>query len=129
MRMQVPVILLTVLLLTLPAIAADSVSAQVSRDFRTFCDSWLDRKSGAMTCSGADGRYIAQFVRPAGHYSCEVIPTGAAAAPYVGKLCYRAITYCSSAATPEQARLGPFHQSPGYPVTEIFLFQNGVWTY
>ena len=129
MRILGPATLLTIMLLTLPAVAADSVSPQVSRSFHSFCHTWLDRKTEAMTCSGTPGCYIAQFIRHADHYTCEVIPTGTAAAPYVGKLYYRAITYQCAATTRAQARQGPFQQTPAYPVTEIFLFQNGVWTY
>ena len=133
MRPWAPAILLYALLLTLPAVAADSVGQQVTSEFQNFCRLWLHKKNDGpgmpVTCTGIPGSYVAQYCQPSKRFSCEVIPTGKSAAPYVGKLCYRAETYVCTAGTREGARQGPYHQAKGYPVTEIFLYQNGVWTY
>ena len=57
-------------------------------------------------------------------YSVELRPTGHARAPYVGLLHYTELVYSCRTVEAESCQV-----ASSVPVTEIFRFRNGRWSY
>lgn len=130
------VVLCASLLLTAPALAdpaaiPDAGDGVAERAFEQFARNWMDkvhaleeesRSKPAVKVGAQDPVYT--YRGYGDDYSTELRPTGRPNAPYVGLLRYTEHVYsCESA----QARSCSVASS--VPVTEIFRFKNGRWSY
>ena len=131
-------VLLSALLLTATAAHADSPAAlanpahtRAEASFHRFADEWmqkvraleLEHRSNP-TVKDAATRPLVTYRGYGEDYSTELRPTGHPRAPYVGLLRYTEHVYSCETMEAESCRI-----ASTVPVTEIFRYQNGRWSY
>ena len=114
-----------------PAAMADPGFERAEASFDAFAQRWMDRvhrlearhRNNPTVSEGSDGPVVT-YRGYGDDYSIELRETGYARAPYVGLLRYVEHVYsCTSLAARKCQR------AASVPVTEIFRFQDGSWTY
>jgi hypothetical protein len=131
------ILLVATLMLAAPALAQspaaipDPGQSRAEAAFDNFAKDWMakvqrmeaqNRKQPSVK-PGSQGELVT-YRGYGDDYSIELRPTGHAAAPYVGLLRYTEHVYsCRSMKANDCAVV------TSVPVTEIFRFQNGRWTY
>lgn len=113
-------------------IAGGEAAAQrAERSFATFAEAWMDRalarsqrESRAPRAEpGASGlRFTYRAVDDA--FETELRPTGRPVSPWVGMLHYTEHTY-----TCEDVHASRCRVTSSLPVTEVFRYRDGEWTY
>ena len=131
-------LLLALLLLPAASAAADSPAAvpdsghhRAERAFEAFAADWmkkvraLEEQARGNPSVGASARDPVFTYRGYGtDYSVELRPTGHARAPYVGLLRYTEHVYSCPTLRAEHCTV-----ASTVPVTEIFRYKNGRWSY
>jgi hypothetical protein len=136
--MRFALLLLCVLLLTStaalagsPADLANPVHTRAEASFLRFVERWMQKvhtleqkHRDSPTVKGGATRPLITYRGYGDEYSIELRPTGNARAPYVGLLRYTEHVYSCESMEAETCRI-----ASSVPVTEIFRFQNGRWSY
>jgi len=131
-------LLLGALLLTSTAALAGSPAAlaraghdRAEASFQRFVEDWMQKVRALEmehrdhpTVSSGAARPLVTYRGYGDDYSFELRPTGHARAPYVGLLRYTEHVYSCETAAAESCRI-----ASSVPVTEIFRYQNGRWSY
>ena len=130
--------LCALLLLAAPALAGspaairpDSGRARVEASFDRFASDWmkkvrsleLQHRSNPTVKRGATDPVVT-YRGYGADYSVELRPTGNGRSPYVGLLRYTEHVYSC-----EDMGASSCTTASSVPVTEIFRYQNGRWTY
>jgi hypothetical protein len=120
-------------LLTAPALAdppasiGDPNQARVEGQFHEFAKQWMSRvqtlQAKPVAMVGAS-QPIFTYRGYGDDYTIELRPTSHAAAPYVGLLRYTENVYSCTSADAKDCRI-----ASSVPVTEIFRYQDGHWSY
>ncbi len=103
---------------------SDPATAKMEESFRSFSGGWMQKLERAQAQNHAkapSGRY--KGYEP--DFKIQLKPTGHAAAPYVGILRYRELTYDCS----KRVAGGACAVASSSGVMEIFRFQGGRWVY
>jgi len=131
-------VLLSAMLLTAATALADSPAAlsnpaqvRAEASFQRFVEAWMEKvhalelkhRSNPTVSDGA-ARPLVTYRGYGDEYSVELRPTGHPRAPYVGLLRYTEHVYSCRTIEAESCRV-----ASSVPVTEIFRYQNGRWTY
>ena len=111
-----------------PASISDGSRSRAEDQFHQFAKTWMsnvqrlqtqDRDKPTMRAGGSSS------YRGYGEdYSVELRPTGHPSAPYVGLLRYTELMYACPSAGSTNCTV-----SSRVPVTEIFRYENGSWSY
>jgi len=131
-------VLLCALLLTSTAALAGAPAAlsrpahsRAEASFHRFVEEWMQkvhalelRHRGSPTVKSGATRPLVTYRVYGDEYSVELRPTGHARAPYVGLLHYTEHVYSCETTEAESC-----HVASSVPVTEIFRYQNGRWSY
>jgi hypothetical protein len=131
-------VLLCALLLTATAALADSPAAvsgsahnRAEASFHRFAEGWMqkvraleEKHRSNPTVKDAATRPLVTYRGYGDDYSVELRPTGHPKSPYVGLLRYTEHLYSCETMQAESCRV-----ASTVPVTEIFRYQNGRWTY
>jgi len=114
-----------------PAAISDASRSRAEDQFNQFAKTWManvqrlqtqDRDKPTVR-AGASGTQVSY--RGYGEdYSVELRPTGHPSAPYVGLLRYTELMYSCPSASSKDCSV-----SSRVPVTEIFRYENGRWSY
>ena len=114
-----------------PAAIAQGSDSGVHSSFERFADEWMQkvRKNESAARSKPTVRPGAKqpMVTYRGYgddFAIELRPTGHPSAPYVGLLRYSEHVYSCETAAARKCRI-----ASTIPVTEIFRYQDGGWTY
>jgi hypothetical protein len=112
-----------------PAKIADSGKSRAEDQFHQFAKKWManvqrlqTQDRSKPTVKAAAGGTQNTYRGYSDDYSIELRPTGHPSAPYVGLLRYTELMY--SCPTPGNCTV-----SSRVPVTEIFRYENGRWSY
>lgn len=116
-----------------PSMIADGepAAARVEASFESFAAAWMDRalarsrrdSQAPRAQQGASGlRFIYRAVDDS--FETELRATGRPSAPYVGVLHYTEHTY-----TCDDVRASRCRVSSSLPVTEVFRYRDGEWSY
>lgn len=130
--------LLSALLLTATAALADSPAAlsnaaevRAEASFKNFVEKWMQKVRDLETKHRSSPRVVDAAASPlvtyrgyADDYSVELRPTGYPRAPYVGLLHYTELVYSCRTIEAESCQV-----ASSVPVTEIFRYRNGRWSY
>ena len=110
-----------------PAALGDAGQARIESQFHEFAKQWMSRvqtlQAKPVAMAGAS-QPIFTYRGYGDDYSIELRPTSHAAAPYVGLLRYTENVYSCSSADAKDCRI-----ASSVPVTEIFRYQDGRWSY
>ena len=114
-----------------PAALAKPVYTRAEASFHRFVEGWMQKvrtlelkhRDKPTVKSGAT-RPLVTYRGYGDTYSVELRPTGHARAPYVGLLHYTEHVYSCESVETESCRI-----ASSVPVTEIFRYQNGRWSY
>ncbi len=131
-------LLLALLLLAASAAGADSPAAipdsghrRAERAFEDFAADWMEKVRSLEQQARGNPSVGAGAVEPVftyrGYgpdYSVELRPTGHARAPYVGLLRYTEHVYSCPTLQAQRCTV-----ASSVPVTEIFRYKNGRWSY
>lgn len=131
-------VLLCVLLLTSTAALASSPAAlnkpahpRAEASFHRFVEGWMQKVRALEqqhrerpTVKGGATRPLVTYRGYGDEYSVELRPTGHARTPYVGLLRYTEHVYSCETVDAESCRI-----ASSVPVTEIFRYRNGRWSY
>ena len=114
-----------------PAAIPDAAPEDAESSFRSFASSWMTKvqrhESAERRKPSVEPGASTPMVTYRGYgddFSIELRPTGHASAPYVGLLRYEEHVYSCRSAKAENCSV-----ASTTPVTEIFRFQNGRWSY
>lgn len=114
-----------------PAAIADAGRSRAEDQFQTFATKWManvqrlqtqDRSKPTMR-AGAGGAQ-ATYRGYSDDFKTELRPTGHPSAPYVGLLRYTELMYSCPTANTNDCVV-----ASRVPVTEIFRYENGRWSY
>ncbi|HEY8153845.1 MAG TPA: hypothetical protein VII72_06930 [Myxococcota bacterium] len=114
-----------------PAAISDASRSRAEDQFHQFAKTWManvqrlqtqDRDKPTVR-AGANGTQTS-FRGYGEDYSVELRPTGHPSAPYVGLLRYTELMYSCPSASSKDCSV-----SSRVPVTEIFRYENGRWSY
>jgi hypothetical protein len=131
-------ILLSALLLTAtaalagsPAGLANPAQTRAEASFHRFVEEWMQKvrdlelkHRGSPTVKNGASRPLVTYRGYGDDYSIELRPTGHPKAPYVGLLRYTEHVYSCETMQAESCRI-----ASSVPVTEIFRYQDGRWSY
>jgi hypothetical protein len=131
-------VLLSVLLLTATAALADSPAAipdsahsRAEASFHRFVEDWMQKVRALEvkhrsnpTVKDAATRPLVTYRGYGDDYSVELRPTGHPSSPYVGLLRYTEHLYSCQTMEAESCRI-----ASTVPVTEVFRYHDGRWTY
>lgn len=114
-----------------PAAIPDPGRERVEKSFQQFARDWMARAHALEAKQRANPTVRPGTDRPvftyrgfADDYEVELRPTGQSRSPYVGLLRYTEQVYTCPTASAEGCEI-----ASSVPVTEIFRFQDGRWTY
>ena len=114
-----------------PAALANPVNTRAEASFHRFVEGWMQKvralelkHRGSPTVKNGAIRPLVTYRGYGDEYSVELRPTGHARAPYVGLLHYTEHVYNCETIEAESCRI-----ASSVPVTEIFRYQNGRWSY
>jgi hypothetical protein len=114
-----------------PAALANPAHTRAEASFHRFVEGWMQKvraleqkHRGSPTVKGGATRPLITYRGYGDEYSVELRPTGHARAPYVGLLHYTEHVYSCETMEAEGCRV-----ASTVPVTEIFRYQNGRWSY
>jgi hypothetical protein len=114
-----------------PAAIADASRSRAEDQFHQFAKSWManvqrlqtqDRDKPTVR-AGSNGTQVS-YRGYGDDYTIELRPTGHPSAPYVGLLRYTELMYSCPSASSKDCSV-----SSRVPVTEIFRYENGRWSY
>jgi hypothetical protein len=113
----------------------EMVEGEDVREFRVFCDSWMqklrdrDNYNGAHIAweKGRDGGVVGEYVSYGTDRTC--IAREEPGKDPIGKITYREIRYRRQGATPTAAMSGASTIVEQTDVTEIFRYGKGRWQY
>ena len=115
---------------------ACAVGNEAEESFQEFNRKWMDglytreeKNKKNLTCKKVKDYYCAEYTGYSRTYSSTIKKIDSKETPYIGMLNYHEKKFESRADTFEKALSGPFNPVYEYPVTEIFSFTNGEWTY
>jgi hypothetical protein len=114
-----------------PAAISDSSRSRAEDQFHQFAKTWMANvqrlqtqdRSKPTVRAGANGTQVS-YRGYGDDYSVELRPTGHPSAPYVGLLRYTELMYSCPSSTTTNCTV-----SSRVPVTEIFRYENGRWSY
>lgn len=113
------------------AIPPDAGRARAEAAFETFANQWMakvheleDKQRAHPTVKEGSEEPIVTYRGYDDDYTVELRPTGHAKAPYVGLLRYTEYVYSCTDVKAEDCTV-----ASTVPVTEIFRYSNGRWTY
>ena len=114
-----------------PAAIAEAGRNRAASSFERFTEEWIEKvrtleekhRTSPTVKQGATDP-IVTYRGYAEDYDVEMRPTGNARAPYVGLLRYTEHVYSCETTEAESCRV-----ASSVPVTEIFRYQNGRWSY
>ena len=114
-----------------PAALSNPAQARAEESFQRFVQRWMQKvralelkhRSNPTVSDGAS-RPLVTYRGYGNDYSVELRPTGHARTPYVGLLHYTEHVFSCETMEAENCRI-----ASTVPVTEIFRYQNGRWTY
>jgi hypothetical protein len=111
-----------------------SIEGPEVRDFRGFCDSWMQKlhdretyNTAHITWETRDGRIVGEYVAYGAESACSARED--AGKDPIGKLTYREMRYRREGATQTDALAAPGTIIEQSDVTEIFRFGKGRWQY
>ncbi len=114
-----------------PAAIPDSGHRRAERSFEDFAAQWMKRvrtlelqARGSPTVGAGTQDPVFTYRGYGDEYSVELRPTGHARAPYVGLLRYTEHVYSCPTLQAERCTV-----ASTVPVTEIFRYKNGRWSY
>ena len=135
--MRLAPISLALLLLATPAWAGSKTDGsrtaqeRAERSFEEFARSWMKKvhgleaqQRGSPTVTRVAGGQQVTYRGYGSDYRTELRSTGRSAAPYVGLLHYEEQIYSCTSTAADNCRV-----SSRVPVTEIFRYQAGRWSY
>jgi hypothetical protein len=113
------------------AIPPDSGRSRAESSFESFADDWMGKvrtleqkhRTNPTIKQGAS-EPVVTYRGYGDDYSLELRPTGNARAPYVGLLRYTEHVYSC-----QDMEVSNCTVASSVPVTEIFRYQNGRWSY
>ena len=114
-----------------PAAISDASRSRAEDQFHQFAKTWManvqrlqtqDRDKPTVR-AGANGTQVS-YRGYGDDYSVELRPTGHPSAPYVGLLRYTELMYSCPSVGAKDCSI-----SSRVPVTEIFRYENGRWSY
>ena len=114
-----------------PAAISDASRTRAEDQFHQFAKTWManvqrlqtqDRDKPTVR-AGSNGTQVS-FRGYGEDYSVELRPTGHPSAPFVGLLRYTELMYSCPSASSKDCSV-----SSRVPVTEIFRYENGRWSY
>ena len=114
-----------------PAAISDASRSRAEDQFQQFAKTWMakvqklqSQERGKPTVRASAGGTQSSYRGYSEDFTVELRPTGHPSAPYVGLLRYTELMYsCPSAAATECT------VASRVPVTEIFRYENGRWSY
>jgi hypothetical protein len=114
-----------------PAAISDASRSRAEDQFHQFAKTWMEKvqrlqtqdRSKPTLRAGANGAQ-ATYRGYGDDYSIELRPTGHPSAPYVGLLRYTELMYTCAGTSSDDCTV-----SSRVPVTEIFRYENGRWSY
>ena len=114
-----------------PAAISDASRSRAEDQFQKFAKTWManvqrlqTQERGKPTVRASAGGTQSSYRGYSEDFSVELRPTGHPSAPYVGLLRYTELMYsCPSAAATDCT------VASKVPVTEIFRYENGRWSY
>jgi hypothetical protein len=114
-----------------PAAPSNPAYMRAEASFQRFIEEWMQKvhaleqqhRSSPTVRNGADHPLVT-YRGYGDDYSAELRPTGHPRAPYVGLLHYTEHVYSCETMEAESCRI-----ASSVPVTEIFRYQNGRWSY
>jgi hypothetical protein len=114
-----------------PAAVADGARSRAERSFDTFAREWMAKARGLEEHYRANPDVKLGSTAPVityrgygDEYTLELRPTGYPSAPYVGLLSYVEHVYSCTRMDAQDCQV-----AASTPVTEIFRYQDGRWTY
>ena len=114
-----------------PAAISDESRSRAEDQFQQFAKTWManvqrlqtqDRSKPTMRASAGGAQ--ASYRGYSDDFTTELRPTGHPSAPYVGLLRYTELMYSCSGASASDCTV-----ASRVPVTEIFRYENGRWSY
>ena len=117
-----------------PVEAAVAMEGPEVRDFRAFCDSWMQKLRDRETYNTANIKWETRDGRVSGEYlayntDCTCSAREEAGKDPIGKITYRETKYRREGATQTEAMAGTPTMVEQSDVTEIFRFAKGHWIY
>jgi len=114
-----------------PAAISDASRSRAEDQFHQFAKSWMANvqrlqtqdRSKPTVRAGSNGTQVS-YRGYGDDYTVELRPTGHPSAPYVGLLRYTELMYSCASASSKDCSV-----SSRVPVTEIFRYENGRWSY
>jgi len=114
-----------------PASIPDAGRERIEKSFQKFASDWMARahaleakqRENPTVRPGTD-KPVFTYRGYADDYEVELRPTGQPRAPYVGLLRYTEQVYTCPKASADGCEI-----ASSVPVTEIFRYQDGRWTY
>jgi hypothetical protein len=108
--------------------ASDGARVRAEDQFHQFAKKWMDNVKRLQTQDRSKptlkGGAQATYRGYGDDYSIELRPTGHPSAPFVGLLRYTELMYSCSSAGADNCTV-----ASRVPVTEIFRYENGRWSY
>ena len=121
----------TAALASSPAGLAKSAHSRAEASFQRFVEDWMQKvraleqkHRGKPTVKGGTSRPLVTYRGYGDEYSVELHPTGHARTPYVGLLHYTEHVYSCETVQAKSCRI-----ASSVPVTEVFRYRNGRWSY
>ncbi len=114
-----------------PAAISDASRSRAEDQFQQFAKSWMSnvqrlqtQERGKPTVRASAGGAQSSYRGYSDDFSVELRPTGHPSAPYVGLLRYTELMYSCTGASATDCTV-----ASRVPVTEIFRYENGRWSY
>lgn len=114
-----------------PASASDGGQDRIRVSFEQFASDWMERARLREASNRNEPDVVTGPAAPVvtyrgygDEYSLELRPTGHSVAPYVGLLRYTELVYSCTGMEASECSL-----ASTLPVTEIFRYQRGSWSY
>ena len=117
-----------------PKTVKESISGPEVRNFREFCDQWMQKLRDRETYNTANIAWETRDGKVSGEYvayatDCTCIAREDPGKDPIGKITYRETRYRREGATPTAALAAPGTIIEQTDVTEIFRFGKGRWQY
>ncbi len=117
-----------------PALVGETLSGPEVREFRAFCDTWMEKLRDRETFNTANIKWETHDGRVSGEYvgyakDCTCIAREEPGKDPIGKITYRETRYRREGATQAEAQAAPGTIVEQSDVTEIFRFGKGRWLY
>ena len=116
------------------ATVKETISGPEVRNFREFCDLWMQKLRDRETYNTAHIAWETRDGKVSGEYmsygtDCTCIAREDPGKDPIGKITYREVRYRREGATPTEALAAPGTIVEQSDVTEIFRFGKGRWQY